>query len=203
MSKLILAAGSQSRWNSEKFKKIPLVKQLVMVEDEILIERIQRQFPGSIVITKSNEIKKHSEKWFIPENNKITLATLFSTRDLWENWTTILLGDVTYGQHTIELIENQTDPLMFYGDKGEIYALKFNLRTSWDIMYGISNILASPFFTPQYGKLWNLYRILNKHDFRTHIIKDYFTRVSDCKDFDTQKQYIRYARNKQVRKEDT
>ena len=201
MSKLILAAGTQTRWNAKKYKKIPLIKQLVMVEQEVLIERIQRQFPGSIVVTKSNDIKKHSHKWFEPESNEITLATLFSTRDLWDDWATILVGDVNYGEKTINLINTQTERLMFYGDKGELYALKFNFQASWDIIYGISNILASPMFKPKYGKLWNLYRILNGHDYRTPIIKDYFTRVYDCKDFDTQAQYIRYknAQNKQVR----
>lgn len=200
---LILAAGTQTRWNAKTYKKIPPIKQLVKIENEILIERIQRQFPDSIVVTRTNDIKKHSHKWFDPEFNEVTLSTLFSTRNLWDNWNTILLGDVDYGEHTINLIENQTDELMFYGDRGEIYAMKFTLKASWDIMKGISNILASPWFEPKYGKLWNLYRILNKTDFRTHIIRDYFTRVSDCKDFDNQKQYIRYAARKQIRKEDT
>ena len=200
MSSLILAAGTQSRWNHKKYKDIPLVKQLVEVDGEVLIERIQRQFPGSIVITKSNDIKKHSAKYFIPENNEITLATLFSTRNLWEAWTTILLGDVDYGNDTIELINNQTEELMFYGDKGEIYAFKFSLRASWEIMQGISNILASPIFERKYGKLWNLYRIINESDFRVHMIKDYFTYVSDCTDFDNQEQYIKYAKNKRIRK---
>lgn len=196
MSNIILAAGTQTRWNVSVHKNIPPIKQLVEVDGEVLIERIQRQFPDSIVVTKINDIKKHSHKWFTPEHNSVTIATLFSTRDLWENWTTILLGDVAYGEDTIEKISSQKEELMFYGDKGEIYAMKFTLKASWDIMQGISNILASPIFERKYGKLWNLYRILNKTDFRTHIIKDYFTRVSDCTDFDNQDQYIKYASRK-------
>ena len=203
MSNIILAAGTQTRWNAQKYKGIPVIKQLIEIEGEVLIERIQRQFPGAIVVTKTNDIKKHSHKWFDPAENIVTLATLFSTRDLWEDWTTVLLGDVNYGDHTIGLIENQTDEMMFYGDKGEIYAIKFSLKSSINVIGCINNIVSAPMFERKYGKLWNLYRMLNATDFRTHIIKDYFTRVSDCKDFDTQKQYIRYAKNQRVRKQDT
>ena len=105
--RLILCAGSQSRWNHELHKGIPEVKQLVKVEKEILIERIQRQFPGSIVITHLDAIKQYSKMVFKVEQGICTLNTLFSTYLLWSEWTTILLGDVDYGKDTILKIKTQ------------------------------------------------------------------------------------------------
>jgi len=192
---IILAAGGQERWNAEKYEGIPLIKQLIEIDGEVLIEKIQGQFHG-IVVTKSNDIKQHSEKWFEPETNIVTIATLFSTRDLWKGWTTILLGDVLYGENTIKKITEQKEGMMFYGDKGEIYAMKFNLQASVPIVVAINKIVSSPVFLPKFGKLWNLYRELNGIDFRVEGIKDYFTFVSDCRDFDLQKEYIRYAKGK-------
>ena len=196
MVSLILAAGTQERWNATSYKGIPVIKQLIEIKGEILIERIQRQFPESIVVTRTNDIKKHSAKWFDPELNEVTIATLFSTRDLWDDWTTILLGDVDYGDDTIEQINNQEEDLMFYGGRGEIYCMKFNLRVSLQIITAINKIIESPHFKMKYGKLWNLYRELNGIDFRKYEIKDYFIRCPDCRDYDTQKGYIKHGRSK-------
>lgn len=196
MVNLILAAGTQERWNANSYDGIPVIKQLIEIEGEILIERIQRQFPESIVVTRTNDIKRHSAKWFYPEMNEVTIATLFSTRDLWDDWTTVLLGDVDYGEDTIEKIQAQKKDLMFYGGRGEIYCMKFNLRASLSIITAISKIIESPRFEMKYGKLWNLYRELNDIDFRKDLIKDYFTKCPDCRDYDTQKGYIKHARDK-------
>lgn len=198
---IILAAGNQTRWNYEPPKGmiLPNIKQLVPIGDKTLIEDIQDKFPG-VVVTKSQEIKNKSKQWFEPENNEVTLATLFSTKDLWDDITTILLGDVLYGRQTIKLIKNQKEPLMFYGDKGEIYAIKFSLQASVNIILAISKIVNSPYFKPKFGKLWNLYRALEGVDFRKEYIGRHFTFVKDCRDFDNKRQYIKYANSKQVRR---
>ena len=197
---IILAAGTQDRWNKGDIIGLPAVKQLVRVTDnEILIERIQRQFPGSIVVTKNEEIKKHSEKWFEPEDNPVTLGTLFSTKDLWKDWTTILLGDVLYGRKTIRALRQQEAPVMFYGDKNEIYAIKFHLSMSMAIVSAINKVISSEHFEMKYGKLWNLYRAMNGIDFRQHAMGAFFTTVFDSEDFDNKEQYLRYAKNKRIR----
>jgi len=196
---LILAAGSQTRWNHGDIIGLPKVKQLVDIDGIPLIRKIQTEFADSIVVTKDPEIIAHSNKYFEPVNSEVTIATLFSTRDLWEEWTVILLGDVLYGRNTRKLIHRQKEPVMFYGDKGEIYAIKFHLSVSHLIIYAISQIVNSPDFHSRYGKLWNLYRQMNGFDFREHLIGDYFTIVSDCKDFDNKEQYLKYAKNKKVR----
>lgn len=198
---LILAAGSQTRWNASDPKGLilPNIKQLVKIDDTPLIVKIQHQFPDSIVVTNNPEIKKYSMRWIEPENSVVTIATLFSTRDFWKEWTTILLGDVLYGRTTRNLIKNQREPIMFYGDKGEIYAIKFHFSISMAIILNINKIINSPEFKPKFGKLWNLYRALNGVDFRKEYIGGLFTHVMDCRDFDNKEQYIKYAKSKKIR----
>jgi len=107
---------------------------------------------------------------------------------------------VKYGKQTIRLIDTQKDNLMFYGDRGEIYAIKWSPDVTPLIHWAIHALINRPDWIPKYGKLWNLYRIINNLPYKEHKIDKYFTFVSDCKDFDTQKQYKRYAENQKVRK---
>ena len=200
MSSIILAAGTQNRWTAQEVENIPKIKQLIEIEGEILIERIQRQFPGSIVVTRDEEIKAHSEKIFVPEHYNVTVATLFSTHSLWSDWTTILLGDVNYGEKTIELIQHQEKQLMFYGDKGEIYAFKWYKEINPLIHWAINTLINRPEWNEMFGKLWNLYRVINGNDYRVQKIDKYFTFVNDCRDFDTQRQYVKYAQSQNIRK---
>jgi hypothetical protein len=199
--RLILCAGSQTRWNHELHAEIPEVKQLVEVNKEVLIERIQRQFPGSIVITHLDAIKQHSKMVFSVEQGVCTLSTLLETHILWGEWTTILLGDVNYGTDTIEKIKQQEAQIQFYGDEKEIYAIKWNKSFNDFIIMNIGAVVNHGLWTPKFGKLWNLYRMCTGTHFRYEgEIKKYFTFVSDCMDFDTQAEYIKYAKAQRIRK---
>jgi len=194
---IILAAGTQTRWNHKQFPNVPKIKQLVKVDGGVLIEVIQKQFDDPVVVTHDKEIRLKSKKVFRPTHNECTIATLFSTCDMWYEWTTILLGDVLYGEETIKLIKGQTDKLMFYGDKGEIYAIKWHKDVNALILYCINKMINAEYWSPKFGKLWNLYRTIIGRDFRLAYIPDkYFTFVSDCRDFDNQEQYLKYAQNK-------
>lgn len=198
---LILAAGNQTRWNYKEYPGLPKIKQLVEVEGQILIERIQEQFPDSIVVTHDKEISKHSKMVFKPAKHGCTIETLFNTHTLWKGWVTILLGDVDYGQRTINLLEDQKEMLRFYGDRGEIYAVKWHEDVTPLIHYDINRLISHEDWVPKFGKLWNLYRVMCGFDYRKeHKMKKYFTFVNDCMDFDTQEQYLKYAKNKRVRK---
>ena len=68
------------------------------------------------------------------------------------------------------------------------------------IITAINRIVTSEHFERKYGKLWNLYREMNGVDFRVVHFGKYFTKVSDCQDFDNKEQYLKYAKNKKVRK---
>ena len=197
---IILAAGQQTRWTHDPVKGLPDIKQLIKVKGEILIERIQRQFEDSIVVTKTKAISNHSKMVYNPKLNNVTVITLISTYDLWKEWTTILLGDVDYGESTIELIEDQIEPLMFYGNEKEIFAIKWHETKSMALLMTINRLVNDIRWTPKYGKLWNLYRMLIGVDFRTEKIDKYFTFVSDCRDFDTQRYYKNYAKKQRIHK---
>lgn len=195
---IILAAGQQTRWNHDPVPGLPIIKQLIEVKGEILIERIQRQFPDSIVVTKTKEISNHSKIIYNPKLNDVTVITLISTYDLWKEWTTILLGDVDYGESTIKLINDQTEKLIFYGNVKEIFAVKWHESMSTALLMTINRLVNDIRWTHQFGKLWNLYRMLIGIDFRIEKIDKYFTFVSDCRDFDTQKGYERYAKKQKI-----
>lgn len=199
--RLILAAGSQTRWNKELHPGIPEVKQLIEVGGEILIERIQRQFPGSIVITHLDAIKQHSKMLFNVDQGICTLNTLLDTHPLWAEWTTILLGDVNYGKGTIKKIKTQQQQIQFYGNKQEIFAVKWSRAMNDFIITHIGAVVNHPLWLPTFGKLWNLYRSCTGTHFRFKAeIKKLFTFVSDSQDFDTQAQYIKYATKQRIRK---
>jgi hypothetical protein len=199
--RLILAAGSQTRWNHEIHADIPEIKQLIEVKGEILIERIQRQFPGSIVITHLDAIKQFSKMVFNVEQGICTLNTLLDTHLLWGEWTTILLGDVDYGKDTIRKIKTQKQQLQFYGTKEEIFAVKWSKAMNDSIIMNIGAVVNHGLWSPKFGKLWNLYRSCTGTHFRfKDEIKKLFTFVSDSQDFDTQAQYIKYAKKQRIRK---
>jgi len=196
---IILAAGTQSRWTNIEVPGLPKIKQLVNVKGEILIERIQRQFPGTVV-TKDPTIALHCKDVFDPEFNETTIETLFSTHTMWQDWTTILLGDVDYGDHTVLKIQKQKEAIMFYGAEQEIFAVKWHKSNYTAVLMGINRLANHSQWTRKYGKLWNLYRQLNGLDFRVHEIKDFFTFVNDSRDFDTQLSYQKYAAKQKIRK---
>jgi len=196
--KLILCAGRQERWLHDHDGKLPLFKQLVEVDGQVLIKRIQSQFPNAMVVTNAPEIIKHSKYYFEPEDTRATICTLYSTMKMWDEWNTILLGDVSYGQKTIDLISSQTAPMMFYGNRQEIFAVKFHVVQMVSVVKAIHSIVNDKLWSPKFGKLWNLYRRLNLRDYRVHDIYDFFTFVSDCEDFDNCEQYYKYAKDKAI-----
>jgi len=191
-SHIVLAAGKQDRWKPDE--NVPKVKQLCVIHNETLIDRIARQFPDPIVFTRHPEIQEHFLRCYEPEDNRVTISTLFSTRAHWREWTIILLGDVAYGRKTVKKIKAQSDTLMFYGDDAEIYAIKFHRSMREYVAHCIQNLVCHPSWEDRYGKLWNLYRFMNGINFTEHVIGPRFTKVYDCRDFDTKEEYLKYIK---------
>ncbi len=189
---LILAAGHQDRWKPDS--NIPAVKQLIKIQGETLLERMKRQFGDPVVFTVHEEIKEHFVRCYVPRDNFTTVSTMFSTRAHWREWTTILLGDVIYSRAQVRRLKHQKDPLMFYGDNQEIYCIKFHKSQRERMTKAIIDLIQHKNFEHQYGKLWNLYRLLIGVDFREHYIGDYFTHITDCQDFDTVEEYLNYIK---------
>ena len=65
----------------------------------------------------------------------------------------------------------------------------------------IGAVVNSAGWTPKFGKIWNLYRSCTGTNYMiASEIKKYFTFVTDSQDFDTQEQYIKYAKKQGIRK---
>ena len=108
---IIFAGGNQQRWNAsiENINDAPSIKQLVELPDgRILIDKTQEEFPNSVVVTNNKAIELHTKRVrHDPPDCNCLLEALFHTRQLWADWTTILLGDVVYGAETITKIKQQ------------------------------------------------------------------------------------------------
>ena len=172
---LILAAGSQKRWNETGG---PGKKQLVEVGDGTLIERIQDQF-GGIVVTNDSEIIDHSSFYFRPAVYDCTLDTLLETVDLWEGQQIILLGDVYYSDQAVQTIKNYRGKCVFFGTTSEIFAISFNDHTK--VVEAITGI---------HGKLWQFYRSYCKIGLHENCITKNFVFIEDdTQDFDRLEEY--------------
>lgn len=190
---LILAAGSQQRWN-ENNAQYPEVKQLLEIDGETLIERIQRQFPG-VVVTNHLKIVARSKKVYRPKKYRWTIETLLDTEELWEGQVRILLGDVYYTDEAAETINECDCGLQFFGTNAELFAISFNdfpfVKHNLEKcvrMHEEDNQLE------ENGRLWTLYRLCEGLKIDDHsrfapknlCPKGAFTYINDeTQDFDT------------------
>jgi len=180
-----LAAGSQDRWNNGNDSMFS-VKQLIEIEGETLIERIQQQF-GGYVVTHRPEIIEVSDLVFKPEKNRWTVETLYSTRSLWEGQTIVTLGDVYYTDEAVNTIKSFSGPIQFFGTIHEIFAISFTdyPRVTQCLTEHITK-LQNMVTYPSHGKLWQLYRRYNNYSYRENKIGEYFTFIEDrTQDFDS------------------
>ena len=198
MSTLILAAGTQSRWNHNLPADCEKIKQLVKVSGEPLIVRTQKQFKDTVVITNYDDISLHSTIAYRPENHRYLLETLHNTRDLWNGKMTILLGDVFYRDKCVQMIKKCKE-LMFFGNNIEIFALVFPVEDYALVKLAISNLVIQSIQGKIRCKLWHLYRQVNKIHLDQHRIEGMFTKVMDgTQDFDNWDQYAKYAKGKTI-----
>ena len=137
-SVLILAAGNQDRFGSDK----PL-KQLLMAGNETIIFRICRQVKERgyypTVVTHRSElvpfiefswlpIKKHwkLELGVCPKKRRWKVESLLGVDYAWgKKRTIVLLGDVIYQAHVMNRIFDCKAPDMFFGNYAEIFAYSF------------------------------------------------------------------------------
>ncbi len=186
---LILASGSQERWNENNHSEYR-IKQLINVKGEILIERVQRQFE-SIVVTNEPNIIEHCKNIFTPEKYEWTIETLLSTSKLWKEQVVVLLGDVYYSEYSVEIINSFKGEIMFFGNLDEIFAISFNNHKK--VINCLAAILTRNVFD---GRLWQLYRNYHGINRAIHKIVDNFTFITDeTQDFDTIDEYNEFIEN--------
>ena len=189
---LILAAGNQDRWNKGN-DTVYKVKQLILINGEILIRRTQRQFPGHVV-THNEWIILHCDKVIRPEKYRWIIETMHSTSKHWQGQTRILLGDVYYTDQAVKTIYDYEGGLRFFGNKSEIFAISFNNYEF--VRHNLERVIerCSLGHTYEYhGRLWLLYRRCHGIDLNNHSIRDNFTFIEDdTQDFDFISDYNEY-----------
>jgi hypothetical protein len=155
MISLIMAAGDNTRWNG----RIP--KQLAEIGGQPLIQRTYRQaslYRGSpIIVTHNPAIKALELNCFEPQFRRWIVETLLSTRQLWQERTAVLLGDVIYSDYTMRLLLANRDPLAVYGFKWEIVGLSFDSEAWGDVILALENAKHNAEKGGR-GKLWEFYR---------------------------------------------
>lgn len=189
MRTYIMAAGRATRW---KYGKI--YKQFVKVQNERIIDRAVRLFPGAIIVAADDEfIKKcKSETVKIKQQNCICSSIMqleWGSKDL-----LILCGDVYWTYNAASKIKNCDQGLMFFGNRYEIFGIYISQKYHRKMKECFYHAIEDYNNDISEGKLWNVYRHLI--GVSEHIIDGYFTHMTDrTTDFDTLLQYEKFLRN--------
>lgn len=126
----ILAAGKQARWEGDGFK------QLLPIGDTTILERTMSQLHSrglSWLLVKTplpyftgwKNTSPHRGTCLHPVACRFTSETLLSTSGQWELRNIVLLGDVIYSHKTLDRILNCQEPIRWFGNPWEIFAISF------------------------------------------------------------------------------
>jgi len=150
-STIILAAGESVRFEES------YPKQHIEIGGERIIDRILKMFPGAYLVTKNSNIAPDYNKIFVPKAHRYTSETLLSTESLWEYETTVLFSDVYYTDYAIDIILKSSEPITFFTDGQDIFALKFKKDSNMsEILKKVIENAQYP--TGNFGRIWELYR---------------------------------------------
>jgi len=130
---IILAAGECRRFEGT-------IKQLLPICDgENFLTRMIRQCQErncfDIYVATHNEeiiiaVQNIGVKTFVPENRSFTCETILSTKELWNDKTIVLLGDVYYTKNYMDIIfrygENNQPDIKFFASPFEVHAFRFD-----------------------------------------------------------------------------
>lgn len=190
MIKLILCSGRRPLWVGQR------ARQLVTINNELLIERIQRQAGDSagknhpIVVTSLPAIQRHSQTCFIPEKDRWMVETILNTKELWSDRTIILLGDVIYSDEAMARILACERPVAMFGSFLKEFALSFSAEAQFAVEAALTVALVDALNGGR-GKLWEVYRLLCGFDLREtkfedkifHLIDDYTDDLDTIDDY--------------------
>lgn len=200
---LILAAGTQERWNMRRTPRNMRVKQMIDIGGEPLILRTIRQLRqrncNPIMVTNNGTISGESITSFQPANCERVIDTLNSTKDIWEGSVLIVLGDVCFSKSTMDLMTEgkedfkifgyferpHIDPVLNYKPGWrEIYSLTFRPKEYKSVKkalrIAINNIRAK-----KLKDFYNAYRLINGIENDCVLDDITFTNITDyTQDFD-------------------
>lgn len=188
---IILCAGKQTRF-SETAPPGTGPKQLLPIGDIPILHRtiaMARPFDTPVVVTRNHELKATAlARQAIPyeptEHTRIA-DTLASTRSIWRKRTIVLLGDVYYGRRCLPFLLSTNDPLTFFGNTDEIFALSFTPHIALDEAIAKAR-------TSREGKLWHIYRAYEGISLDTHTIHTnptFHVVTDETDDVDTWQEY--------------
>ena len=148
-----MCAGLATRFNG-------ICKQLLPINNnQTILDRTLEQTDkySPYIVTRNQEILEHvfahNVTTILPTSYKTLCNSILSTQYRWTDRVIILLGDVIYSNRVIQEIASETDPLMFFGDEYEMYALSFSIESRPKIISALSEGATHPF-----GKLHHAYR---------------------------------------------
>jgi len=194
---LILCAGTATRWKGNVFK------QLVNIEGNPLLNRtidqLKKENINNIYIVSWNENLKNDKCFFFtPKKYRYTLESLLYSKEIWGDYTIILLGDVYFSNNIIKKAISNNKNILFYGrineeilkkhNRGEIFLLTFS-KEMHSILENILKELIIEAEKGNKGILWSLYQYLSM---KKNIInnEDIFININDeTSDFDTLQEY--------------
>ncbi len=152
------------------------------VTGQTLLERAKRQFPKLRRITRSA----------VPESS-CTCETFMATSGLWDEYVTILLGDVFYTDAFAAEIRVCQKPLVFFSDTQDIFAISFTRTIGKLILHPAARDVVQYGVANNRGRLWEMYRkVLQLPDDATLPTPDkqFIQMVHDeTQDFDTPEEY--------------
>lgn len=108
------------------------------------------------------------------------------------------LGDVIYSRALMDALFADTRPVSIYGNNAECLALTFSDEGQIAVLKALQTVLQAAERKQGYGKLWNLYRVLDGLPIDRHFIREdgVFVRVRDWStDVDTPEMYTWVQRN--------
>lgn len=119
---LILAATNHHiGWNRKG------CRHLVDIDGEPLLVRTLRQLAelgyNATVVTDKPEIRAVVLNCFVPEDYTWIVSTILSTRELWDDRTIVLMGDVVWDLYTLGLVLGIKRFPKFCGSGHEIHAI--------------------------------------------------------------------------------
>lgn len=196
----------QERWLLDNTFSDNEYKELLLINEEPLLKRVQRQIYDILneypfIITNIDKIKENSYNVIVPENNLVSLQTIMSTYHLWESGERIifLYGDVLFSDVAINTILKSDKDFLFFGDAkcGETFGFTFindgKVKQSID---GLLEMWESK-NRQWYLMDWHLYRKMSGLELDKHTYNyDYFYDIQDgfTRDFDYKRQYIAYLK---------
>lgn len=147
---IILAAGEGARWQNKG------LKQLAVVDKKPLIEHQVDRAPSALVVSHHFQLYKYPH--VVPAKHQFILETLLSTKPLWKDRTTVLLGDVYFDSADLDRVLECREEFAVFGSKSqvEIFALSFTRNFHPQILHHLYRALDHAYSGGR-GKLWEFY----------------------------------------------